>query len=782
MGKKSKIILGLATAAMIPAILTGCGHEHEYGKELKSNDTQHWYECECGEKKDVENHEAATTYTPGDTHHWKDCSDCGYDLTIEQHNYNQEVATSDYLKTAATVTTKAVYYKSCVCGKAGTETFEADKTTATITNIVMSGKTYDGSAVAAPTFDKNSDGTAVVEYKVKTADDNTYTTTAPTNAGEYTVRVSVPETIEYTSTSATKDFTIAKATANLENVALPAIIVYGDDYDVNFLTNSNGVVTYEWYRGSLELSEKPTKAGNNYKVKVRVAETNNYTAVESELIDFAINPYILQGLTTQVEYNGTDTHIINLDSIVSGMELVVTFNDKGVGSQTTGVVVKINGDTTNNYTVDTTTCFVEIVQKEIGIQWIAPNDLRFDLTEKVPTVKATGLCGEDICDVTINLMGDNVWYGSKFTYEATDLSNSNYKLPSNKVSPEYTITIDETAGVDDVINIGAASLYADVDKPMYASVTLDEGVYYFDYTNGTQGVNFSFELYAKGDKTTQITSFNVTDQNKKSTAFNIEAEGEYYLKVVPDQETQGDELTIRMDTHAEVDEYGFCVHCGEYQGDTITAGEGVEVDLAVNKKAYYRIPYTYTHLYGRTFDAQTFLTGDFHFYVISNANGDFAAVNAINSKTPQDIGEFVPVDGYIYIVIYSTQSQIKGTFYMLDEHDINSYGFCNNSNCGYVGEEIDVEELYNVEVSATQSYFARFRVEDINDYFTIEVNDFEASAVKAYYKDEGVMKEIEDFATTPTNTYGDPEDGYIYVVITPDTTIDGSFTILKNPQ
>ena len=39
------------------------------------------------------------------------------------HVYDQEVATAEHLKTAATCTAAAVYYKSCTCGENGTETF-----------------------------------------------------------------------------------------------------------------------------------------------------------------------------------------------------------------------------------------------------------------------------------------------------------------------------------------------------------------------------------------------------------------------------------------------------------------------------------------------------------------------------------------------------------------------------------------------------------------------------------------------------------------------------------
>ena len=44
------------------------------------------------------------------------------------HTYDKEVATETYLKSAATCTDRAVYYKSCVCGEKGTETFESGET------------------------------------------------------------------------------------------------------------------------------------------------------------------------------------------------------------------------------------------------------------------------------------------------------------------------------------------------------------------------------------------------------------------------------------------------------------------------------------------------------------------------------------------------------------------------------------------------------------------------------------------------------------------------------
>ena len=136
-----------------------------------SGPAQYYYSCLCGEKgsatfpygeaaahsfsdswsHDDSNHwRAATCQHTGETtdfgpHRWDDgkitkdaghnvngekvytCIDCGFQKTEviygQPHEYNQQVVSDAYLASAATCTTPAQYYKSCVCGEKGTETF-----------------------------------------------------------------------------------------------------------------------------------------------------------------------------------------------------------------------------------------------------------------------------------------------------------------------------------------------------------------------------------------------------------------------------------------------------------------------------------------------------------------------------------------------------------------------------------------------------------------------------------------------------------------------------------
>ena len=110
--------------------------EHTYSDQWSYNDTDHWRQATCQHSGEV------ADYGP---HKWDDgeiiqnaghnvngekrytCTVCGVQKTEvllgQPHEYNQTVVDQKYLASAATCTSPALYYKSCVCGEAGTETF-----------------------------------------------------------------------------------------------------------------------------------------------------------------------------------------------------------------------------------------------------------------------------------------------------------------------------------------------------------------------------------------------------------------------------------------------------------------------------------------------------------------------------------------------------------------------------------------------------------------------------------------------------------------------------------
>ena len=80
------------------------------------------------------------------TNHWQECSICEDKKAVTAHQYNQEKAETGCLKTAATCTAKAVYYKSCVCGARGTDTFEFGEKLAHTYDKEVATETYLKSA------------------------------------------------------------------------------------------------------------------------------------------------------------------------------------------------------------------------------------------------------------------------------------------------------------------------------------------------------------------------------------------------------------------------------------------------------------------------------------------------------------------------------------------------------------------------------------------------------------------------------------------------------------
>ena len=96
---------------------------HDFGGWLKNSDG-HWRACTvCGEKENEASHtpgDAATETTP------QICTVCHYEITPatgHTHNFNRQNTDESYLKSAATCTSKAVYYYTCDCGVCGEETF-----------------------------------------------------------------------------------------------------------------------------------------------------------------------------------------------------------------------------------------------------------------------------------------------------------------------------------------------------------------------------------------------------------------------------------------------------------------------------------------------------------------------------------------------------------------------------------------------------------------------------------------------------------------------------------
>ena len=108
------------------AVCESCGieygdliqHQHT---TLKYSDISHWYECVCGDKSGIEDHKGGTQTCTKKAN----CSVCGSEYgDFAKHVYNQKVIAEKYVAEKATCSSKAKYYYSCSCGERGSATFD----------------------------------------------------------------------------------------------------------------------------------------------------------------------------------------------------------------------------------------------------------------------------------------------------------------------------------------------------------------------------------------------------------------------------------------------------------------------------------------------------------------------------------------------------------------------------------------------------------------------------------------------------------------------------------
>ena len=110
-------------------------HQHTFSTAWQGNSTYHWHPATC-EHTNVVNGLGEHQWNAGVVNVWPThtttgqktytCTVCGMTKTEtlnQAHEFTQAVASPAFLKSNATCTSPAVYYKSCSCGAKGTETF-----------------------------------------------------------------------------------------------------------------------------------------------------------------------------------------------------------------------------------------------------------------------------------------------------------------------------------------------------------------------------------------------------------------------------------------------------------------------------------------------------------------------------------------------------------------------------------------------------------------------------------------------------------------------------------
>ena len=200
-------------------------------------------------------------------------------------------------------------------------------------SVAMDGWTYGGTAKSPEPTSTTNIGTVTYKYKVKSATDTAeaWKSTAPTNAGTYTVKATFAATDNYTEATATKDFTISPKT-----LSEPTIEVGSCTYDG---TEQKPPITVKDGDTTIDESEYNVVYSDNINagtatVKITDEEGGNYTVNGSanfsilkaapQARDFTFTP------PTNLTYDGTaKTATVTANSGITGEVTVSYYNSVG---------------------------------------------------------------------------------------------------------------------------------------------------------------------------------------------------------------------------------------------------------------------------------------------------------------------------------------------------------------------------------------------------------------------------------------------------------------------
>ena len=265
--KRKSIIAVLALVLVLAlslSIFSACNKKHKYSSEWKFDEKTHWHECTT--KKHTDTSEKLP-------HEFKEVI----------------VKAADY----GVVGTKKFTCK--VCGYSYTEDIDAlgakDNEIVLVAGKTL-GKEYDGEVVSITKDDFVIEGNRAptIMFKVKGADDNTYTATAPKKVGEYTVKVSVAATAEWKSATKTFDFAITPMVISVDwehsydntNVlsGAPAELLLGDEATITVTMESANV------GAAVQSFEITGKDAGNYSLAI---EDINVEIIKADIVNFTIS-------------------------------------------------------------------------------------------------------------------------------------------------------------------------------------------------------------------------------------------------------------------------------------------------------------------------------------------------------------------------------------------------------------------------------------------------------------------------------------------------------------
>lgn len=438
-----------------------------------------------------ETHTYSTTWSHDASEHWHQCTQEGHTDVADKaaHVYDKEVVADEYRASEATYTEPAKYFKSCVCGKKGTETFDngealgAKENQVLLADGVVLGKTYDGEAytLSGDKFTKNGDGAITLEYKG--AGETEWSSAAPVNAGSYEVRVSVASTAEWKAAQATFEFTIAKKQLTISGTTVADKVYDGSDTATVTAGTLAGLVSGD--ETSVGVMATGTFASKDVAYGLGIEEqdvtvsyaltgalANNYLAPVGETLRDAatINPKTLSDIHLEKDYDGNGrfdkTVLTTEQGILEGESIKIYVDAIGanVGVYKDGNAdedfdfneyVLYIGDTeeqTVNYAWGDT-CTATITKLQLVVDTTVANKIYDGTTNgSVKSLTSNAIEGDDlVITPTVTFANKNVGYNASchVTYAISGDDADNYIVPQDETkyaSITHCTFVDATTG------------------------------------------------------------------------------------------------------------------------------------------------------------------------------------------------------------------------------------------------------------------------------------------------------------------------------------------------
>lgn len=443
--------VGAACAVAIPIALR---HKHEFSAEWTTDENYHWHKCKDEKCNEVSDKAA--------------------------HVFDKETVSTTYLASEATYTEAAKYYKSCVCGVKGAETFDHGSSLSAKENVVelkegvTLGKVYDGEAyaLAAEEIARKGNGEVTIMYQRKGGVD--FGNTAPKNVGEYTVKVSVAATAEWKAAEKTFDFAIT---------AKPLSATATKEYDGNAVMPATltGVIDGETVTATITMTSKNVGATVK-EVVLAGADKDNYT-IETGGVTASITPMPIS-VDWWKEYDNSNIFTGDPTELLEGDEVTITVTMSSADAGATVQNVALTGKDAGNYSLAEEDVTAEISKADIS---------GFEISNAAAFEKGFYVGATNIPNPTTNYVEIGTGYGEKTIVWEQQLEDGVWSrnLTKEEVMESkagtFRVHIKYAEGIN--YNFGDASVIFTLNvKPRRLTVKNFEGKMY----DGKPVANFTF--------------------------------------------------------------------------------------------------------------------------------------------------------------------------------------------------------------------------------------------------------------------------------------------------